>query len=502
MSEHHFISDAPLTLNRLEHMLTHKLPLKLSEEAEGRIRRCRDYLDRKIAEGKESYYGINTGFGVLCDEKISKENLELLQYNLVTSHACGTGAPVEDETVRLMLLLKIQSLAYGRSGVRIEVVRRLIDFYNAEIYPVVYSFGSLGASGDLAPLAHLTLPLIGLGEIRYKGQHYSGAKASEILQASPLSLQVKEGLALLNGTQFMSAMGVRCLLKARHLLRAADAAAALSLEAFDGRLEPFHELIGQVRPHPGQVQCAARIRAWTAGSEIASKKKHHVQDPYSFRCVPQVHGASADMLRHAEEVFVREINSVTDNPLIFPEEDRIISGGNFHGQILAVAFDYLGIALAELGSISERRTFQLLSGSRGLPLSLTPEPGLHSGLMVAQYTAASVVSRNKQLCTPASADSVPSSNGQEDHVSMGANAGLKTLEIADNLQRILAVELMAAAQALDFRRPLRSSEPLEALHAAFREKVLFLQSDRPLYEDMASAEAFIETYPFLNSSES
>lgn len=496
MSEYHFISDAPLTLDRLQYILTNHLPLKLSQEAEQRIRQCRSYLEQKIVEGDETYYGINTGFGVLCDKKISKEHLELLQYNLVTSHACGMGAPVESETVRLMLLLKIQSLAYGRSGVTIEVVQRLVDFYNAEIYPVVYSFGSLGASGDLAPLAHLALPLIGLGEICYKGQCFPGAKASEILQVSPLLLQAKEGLALLNGTQFMTAMGVQCLIKAQHLLLTADTLAALSLEAFDGRPEPYDELIGKVRPHPGQIACAAHIRTLLEGSEIVNNKKDHVQDPYSFRCVPQVHGATADILRHVEEVFVREINSVTDNPLIFPEEDKIISGGNFHGQILATAFDHLSIALAELGSISERRTFQLLSGTRNLPLFLTPEPGLHSGLMVAQYTAASIVSRNKQLCTPASADSVPSSNGQEDHVSMGANAGLKTLEIAYNLQKILAVELIAAAQALDFRRPLRSSEPLEKLHDEFRKEVPFLQNDRPLYEDMVRAEAFIQTYLF------
>lgn len=410
------------------------------------------------------------------------------------SHACGTGAEVPQEVVKLLLLLKIQSLAYGYSGVQLKTVKRLIDFYNREIYPVVYQQGSLGASGDLAPLAHLCLPLIGLGEVSFQGYKLASEHVLEMFSWEPITLKAKEGLALLNGTQFMAAYGVLALLQAKRLSRQADVIGALSLDAFDGRLEPFDALVHRLRPHKGQVETAAAVRRLLKESELMQQEKKHVQDPYSFRCMPQVHGATKDALAYAAEVFTTEINSVTDNPNVFPEEDAILSGGNFHGQPLALALDFMAIALAELGSISERRTYQLISGLRGLPEFLVAEPGLNSGFMITQYTAASVVSQSKQLCTPASVDSITSSNNQEDHVSMGANAATKLYQVVQNVERVLAIELLHAAQALDFRRPLLTSPVLEALVAAYREKVSFVSTDRVLHNDIVASNSFLREY--------
>ncbi|GAB3813194.1 histidine ammonia-lyase [Pontibacter rugosus] len=412
------------------------------------------------------------------------------------SHACGTGDEVPQEIVKLMLLLKIQSLSYGHSGVQLQTVKRLIDFYNREVYPVVYQQGSLGASGDLAPLAHLCLPLLGLGEVQFQEYKLASEHVLEMFSWEPISLKAKEGLALLNGTQFMSAYGVYTLLMAKRLSRQADMIAALSLDAFDGRTEPFNELIHKIRPHKGQLQTAEAMRALLDGSQIANQEKQHVQDPYSFRCIPQVHGASKDALAYVEQVFLTEINAVTDNPNIFPDEDVIISGGNFHGQPLALALDFLAIAVAELGSIAERRTYQLISGQRGLPDFLVAEPGLNSGFMISQYTAASIVSQSKQLCTPASVDSIPSSHNQEDHVSMGANAATKLYKVVHNTERILAIELMNAAQALDFRRPLQSSNQLEQLVKGYRGVVPFVSTDRVLHYDISSSIEFLRAYPF------
>jgi histidine ammonia-lyase len=378
--------------------------------------------------------------------------------------------------------------------VQLVTVQRLIDFYNNDIFPVIYSQGSLGASGDLAPLAHLSLPLLGEGEVYLDGFRHPSAKVLEKFGWEPIVLQSKEGLALLNGTQFMSAYGVYCLIKAEKISYLADVISAVSLEGFDGRLEPFTDLIHLVRPHKGQIQTAERMRDLLEDSEIIAQAKVHVQDPYSFRCIPQVHGASKDAIDYVKKVFRTEINSVTDNPNIFVGEDLIISGGNFHGQPLALALDFLGIALSELGSISERRTYQLISGLRGLPAFLVNDPGLNSGFMIPQYTAASIASQNKQLATPASIDSIVSSNGQEDHVSMGANAATKTLRIVENVERILGIELLNGSQALEFRRPLQSSEFIESFVKSYREEVSFVSEDRILHYDIEKSVAFLNSF--------
>lgn len=476
------------TLHRLSEKRHH---LALSESARQQITYCRQFLDRKTATPDTLYYGINTGFGFLQNVQVSHEQITDLQYNLLKSHACGTGDEVPPDIVRWMLFLKIQSLAYGHSGVQLSTVQRLTDFYNNDILPVVYTQGSLGASGDLAPLAHLSLPLIGLGEVWWKGQKHPAAEVLKAMQWQPVPLESKEGLALINGTQFMSAYGVHILLKATKLLAQADLIAAMSLDAFQCSLQPFHPLIHAIRAHAGQVETARRMMELLQDSAIAHTEKKQVQDPYSFRCIPQVHGASKDAIAYSRQIFWREINSVTDNPNIFPEEDYILSGGNFHGQPLALSFDFMCMALAEIGSISERRTYLLLSGQRDLPLFLIKNPGLHSGLMIAQYTAAAIASENKQLCTPASIDSLISSNGQEDHVSMGANAAVKCLRVLRNIERILAIELLTAAQALDFRRPLRSASAVEDLHARVRHSVPFNESDRVLAGDMESVRKMI-----------
>jgi histidine ammonia-lyase len=487
----HYISSDLLSLEIVNDIISQDKKLALSEEARANIEKCRTYLDEKMKSHSDPIYGINTGFGSLYNVKISNENLSQLQENLVKSHACGTGEEVPEAIVKIMLLLKIQSLSYGHSGVQLETVERLIDFYNNDILPVIYNQGSLGASGDLAPLAHLSLPLLGEGEVYMDGFRQPSGKVLEKMGWKPIVMKSKEGLALLNGTQFMSAYGVYVLLKSIKLSYLSDVIAAVSLEGFDGRIEPFNELIHMVRPHKGQIVTAKRFNELLEGSEIIAQAKQHVQDPYSFRCIPQVHGASKDTIDYVKKVFRTEINSVTDNPNIFIESDQIISGGNFHGQPLALTLDFLGIALAELGSISERRTYQLISGLRGLPPFLVSNPGLNSGFMIPQYTAASIVSQNKQLCTPASVDSIVSSNGQEDHVSMGSNAATKALRIVDNLERILAIELMNASQAIEFRRPLKSSEFLEMFVKSYREEVPLVTEDRILHYDIENTISFL-----------
>jgi len=407
------------------------------------------------------------------------------------SHACGIGDEVPQNVVKLMLFLKAQSLSYGNSGVQLETVQRLLDFYNEGVIPVVYQYGSLGASGDLAPLAHLSLPLIGLGEVYYQGTKYPSSEILKKFGWDPIDLKSKEGLALLNGTQFMSAYGVELCLRVFKLSQLSDVIGALSLEAFDGRIEPFHELIQKIRPYEGQIKTAKRVRWLLNDSDLINRPKEHVQDPYSFRCIPQVHGASKDSIKYVAYVFQREINSVTDNPTIFPEEDLIISAGNFHGQPLALALDNLAIAMSELGNISERRTYQLVGGNRNLPPFLVANPGLNSGFMIPQYTAASMVSHNKQLSTPSSVDSIESSQGQEDHVSMGANAAVKAFKVMENLERILAIELYNAAQAMDFRRPARTSSFLENILKQYREKINFVTDDMVMYEDINRSVQFL-----------
>ena len=489
--EYHHLTPERLTIAGLKEILDSSRPVALSEELRRRIVRCREYLDSKIRNSEQPVYGITTGFGSLCDISVGGDELSQLQRNLVMSHSCGTGEQVPSEIVRLMLLLKIRSLSYGYSGVRLETVERLIDFYNNGILPVVYQQGSLGASGDLAPLAHLSLPLLGLGEVEYAGRRRPSAEVLEEFGWKPLELQSKEGLALLNGTQFMSAYGVWSLIAARRLSDWADRIGALSLDAFDGRIEPFYDEVHLIRAHRGQLSTARAIRKLLEGSELIRRQKKHVQDPYSFRCIPQVHGATKDTIDYVESVLETEINSPTDNPTVFPDEDMIISAGNFHGQPIALAMDFLAIALAELGNISERRIYKLISGSRGLPHFLVANPGLNSGFMIPQYTAASIVSQSKGLCMPASVDSIPSSQGQEDHVSMGANAATKLYRVALNTERVLAIELFNAAQALEFRRPARTSPALENMVADFRKKVPFIDNDTVMYPHIEASVQFL-----------
>lgn len=490
----HSISEKMLTLKDLSVILNNTIKLELSATAKEKIQRCRTYLDDKTKNTKEPIYGINTGFGSLYNKNISPNDLEKLQDNLVKSHACGTGPEIPHEIVRLMLFLKVQSLSYGYSGVQVETVQRLADYFNNNIFPIVYEMGSLGASGDLAPLAHLSLPLIGLGEARISNQTVTGTDLNKKFGWDSIHLKSKEGLALLNGTQFMNAYGVWCTMHAHRIIKLANMIGALSLDAFDGRIEPFMNCVHLIRPQKGQVAVAQEIENLLTGSQLIKQNKKHVQDPYSFRCIPQVHGASLDAIEHITNVVLTEVNSVTDNPNVFPDDDLIISGGNFHGQPLALSLDFLAIALAELGSISERRTYQLISGSRDLPNYLVANPGINSGMMIPQYTAASLVSQNKQLCTPASVDSIVSSNGQEDHVSMGANAATKAYRVVNNVYSILAIELLTAAQAIAFRKPLKTSPALDAFVNTFRKSVSFIEEDRVLHDDIKKAEVFIREF--------
>lgn len=498
MSDHHLHLDGSTTdLTRLKELLFTTQPVSISNEAIASVRKCREYLDKKLSNSNELFYGINTGFGFLQNVQIGKTQLQELQSNLIKSHACGMGEEVPAGIVKLMIALKIRSLSFGLSGVQTDTVQRLADMYNKDVLPVIYTQGSLGASGDLAPLSHLSLPLIGLGEVNHAGKRMPAADALKKFNWKPIELKSKEGLALINGTQFMSAYGIYNLIQCERLMKWADIIAALSFDAFDCSIEPLHENIHAIRPHRGQVDTAAAVRELLKGSEIAAQKKSQVQDAYSFRCVPQVHGATKDTFGHVLGIFIKEVNSVTDNPNIFPDDDLIVSGGNFHGQPLALGLDFLCIAMSELASISERRTYQLISGQRGLPLFLVKNPGLHSGLMIPQYTAAGIVSENKQLCTPASVDSIPSSNNQEDHVSMGANAATKCKRVVDNVEKVLAIELLTAVQALEFRRPLKTSPSLEKIITAFRKQVSFNEADRILHDDMIKAVEFIKTFDLM-----
>jgi len=475
----------------IAHLGEQQAQIALSEAAKGRIAHNRQYLDDILKKG-DTYYGINTGFGSLCNVRIKDDELSQLQENLVCSHACGMGDEVPEEIVRLMLLLKVHGLSQGYSGVRTEVVQRLADFYNQGILPVVYEQGSLGASGDLAPLAHLCLPLLGKGEVRYKGEKMPAVSALALAGLQPMGLAAKEGLALLNGTQFMSSYLSWALVTAKRLSAWADVIGAMSADAWLAKNEPFRHAIHRVRPHKGQIDTAARMLQLLEGSEIQQMHKEQVQDPYSFRCIPQVHGATKDVLETVIRVVETEINSVTDNPIVFHDEDAIVSGGNFHGQPLALHADFLAIAMSELANISERRTYLLVSGQRGLPPFLAPHAGLNSGFMIAQYTAAAIVSQNKQYCTPASADSIVSSNGQEDHVSMGANAVVKLRKVLQNVQRVLGIELLTAAQALELRRPMKTSPVLENVFTELRKTTNFMEQDAVLHDGLVAAERFLQ----------
>jgi histidine ammonia-lyase len=488
----HYISPEKLTYPIIEDILENRKMLVLSDESKQLIERSKAYLDRKIAETEGPLYGINTGFGALCNIEVSKDELSKLQENLVISHSCNLGPEVPADVVRLMLLLKAHALAKGNSAVQLVTVQRILDLFNHDILPIVCEQGSLGASGDLAPLAKLFLPLIGLGEVYQNGIKKEASVVLKEMGWEPIRLQAKEGLALLNGTQFMSAHGVYTLLKAFRLVDYADIIGALALDSFDGLIEPFMSQIQEIRPHAGQIRTAENFRKLLEGSELISRLKKHVQDPYSFRCIPQVHGAVRDAVSYVAGVVEVEINSVTDNPTVFVDDDRIVSGGNFHGEPLALSLDFLAIALSEIGSISERRTYRLISGDRNLPEFLVANPGLNSGFMIPQYAAASIVSQNKQLSTPASVDSIPSSNEQEDHVSMGGNAATKALKVAKNIYSILSIELYNAAQAMDFRRPLKTSGYLENFMQDYRQRVKFVSEDTLMSDEINKTIRFLE----------
>ena len=487
----HKISAAHLTIEEVGAILENHATLELSDDARQRIVRCRKYLDKKIAESDVPIYGVTTGFGSLCNVSVDKDRLAQLQVNLIMSHACGVGSRVPNDIVKIMLFLKAQSLSYGYSGCQVETVERLIDFFNNDIYPVVYTQGSLGASGDLVPLAHLCLPLLGKGEVEYKGERMSGKALLQKMNWKPIQLASKEGLALLNGTQNMNAYAVWAVLQSERLCDWADKIGVMSLEAYDGRIEPFTHAVHAVRPHKGQIDTAAHIRELLEGSELIKQPKVNVQDPYSFRCMPQVHGASKDTLAYVRSVIEIELNAATDNPTVCPDDDLVISAGNFHGEPIAQPMDFLAIALCELSNISERRTYKLISGTRNLPSFLVAKPGLNSGFMIPQYAAASIVSQSKMYSTPASVDSIPSSQGQEDHVSMGANAATKLYQVVLNTERVLAIELFNAAQALEFRRPLKSSPAIEAIYAAYRKVVPFIENDEFMSPHIAQSVEFL-----------
>lgn len=490
------ISEDKISIDFVRELLENNTKIELSAESVKLIEKCRTYLDKLTEKGNRVIYGINTGFGSLCNTVIPVEDLEKLQKNLVLSHACGLGGEVPEEIVKIMLFLKAKGLSFGHSGVQLSTVERLLFFYNEGIFPVVFQQGSLGASGDLAPLAHMSLPLLHEGEINYKGKRIASNELEKLFKLEALNLKSKEGLALLNGTQFMSSYATWILIKAKKLSKLADLIAALSVDAYDGHLSPFTKEVNAIRNQVGQIETAKVISEFLKGSEIIVSEKKNVQDPYSFRCVPQVHGASKDAIAFCEQVVEREINAVTDNPTIFPDADLVVSAGNFHGQPLAISLDLLAIALSELGSISERRTYKLIGRQRELPPFLVANPGINSGFMIPQYAAASIVSQNKQLSTPASVDSIESSNGQEDHVSMGANAATKCFQVVNNLEKILAIELMNAAQALEFRRPLKSSPIIENFVSAYRKKVSFTQEDGYFHPKMEASIKFLQDYKF------
>ena len=488
----HQISKKKLTLSIVEEIIKSNKKLELSTESREKVQNCRTYLDNKMASGEEVIYGINTGFGSLCNTVVTNEELGELQHNLVKSHACGLGEEIPQEIVQIMMLLKVQGLSYGHSGISMETLSLLVELYNNQVYPVVYSQGSLGASGDLAPLAHISLTLIGLGEVNYKNQKRNSIDVLNELGLKPVQLQSKEGLALLNGTQFMQAFGVYMLTYANKYKSVSDMIACVSIEGYNGHKSPFNPLIHKVRNQKGQEATAKNVLNFLEGSEIFHGEKMDVQDPYSFRCIPQVHGASKDMIDYVTRIFETEINSVTDNPTIFPDEDLIISAGNFHGQPLAITLDSLALALAEIASISERRIYKLIAGNRNLPAFLVKKPGLNSGFMIPQYTAASIVSQNKQLCTPAVVDTIDSSNGQEDHVSMGANAATKCFKVFQNMESVLGIELLAGFQAMDFRQNKKSSKAIEELRKDYRTNIQFIENDIEMHIEMNKSIQFIK----------
>lgn len=488
----HHISAEYLTVDRVREILENNIKIDLSEDAKKRIVRCREYLDNKMETQKEPIYGITTGFGSLCNISIDKDQLAVAEEpGDVACLRYGRARSCRDREADAAAQDPVPFVRqFGRAARNRTASGRFLQQRRAAGRVPA---GSLGASGDLAPLANMCLPLLGLGEVEYKGARRPSDEVLKEFGWKPISLQSKEGLALLNGTQFMSAFGVYSLIKARRLSEWADLIGAMSLDAFDGRINPFIDEVHEIRAHKGQLTTARNFRRLLEGSEMIARPKKHVQDPYSFRCIPQVHGASKDTIDYVGGVLETEINSPTDNPTIFPEKDIIVSAGNFHGQPIALAMDFLAIAVAELGNISERRIYKLISGARELPSFLVAKPGLNSGFMIPQYAAASIVSQSKGLCWPASCDSIPSSQGQEDHVSMGSNAATKLYRVVLNTERVLAIELLNAAQALEFRRPLRSSKPIEDLLAAYRKHVPFVENDQVMYTLIDASVKFLQT---------
>jgi histidine ammonia-lyase len=485
-----------LTLDELRQIVRREQPCELDAAARERVVAARQVILDILARG-EAIYGVNTGFGDLARIHIPDDQVRTLQERLLVSHAAGVGEPLPDEVVRGMLLLRANTLARGHSGVRPELVELLLSMLDADLLPVVPAKGSVGASGDLAPLSHLALPLIGRGQVRLRGEVVPAAEGLRDCGLQPLELGPKEGLALINGTQAMTSLLALAALAARDLVRIADLVGALSADAVRGTDEPFDRRLHELRPHPGQLASAANLWHLLQGSEIRESHRQgdsRVQDPYSIRCMPQVHGAARDLLSDVEAKLAIEMNAVTDNPLVMADDGEIVSGGNFHGEPMALAADILALGLAELGSISERRIDKLTdSVFSGLPAFLTDDPGLNSGFMMAQVTAAALASENKGLCHPASVDSIPTSAEKEDHVSMGMGAALKLQQVVVNTRQILGIELLSAAQGIDLLRPLKSSEPLEALHAAIRLRVPKWEEDREMAPDLATAAQFLDS---------
>ncbi len=487
----HYINNQHYTLEDFEKVISSGIRVELGENAKEAVQQCYNYLHEKLSSESQVIYGINTGFGSLCDTVVGDHELDQLQLNLVRSHACGVGEVISDQITKRILLLKAIGLSRGHSGVQLETIEQILFFYNENIMPVIYELGSLGASGDLAPLAHMSLSLIGEGEVIYKGIRKPTSDVFSELNRKPVSLKAKEGLALLNGTQFMSAFLSYSVATGIDILNSANNIASISLDALEGIRTPFKSNVNALRNQKGQIKVAKYISERLKDSELFKMEKEHVQDPYSLRCIPQIHGASLDAIDYCKGILENEINAVTDNPTIFPETDEIISAGNFHGQPLALSLDFLAIAISELGSNSERRTYKLIAGDRGLPAFLIKNPGLNSGLMIAQYSCASLVSQNKQLCTPASVDTIDSSNGQEDHVSMGANAATKLFKVIQNVKSIIGIELLCASQAMEFRRPLKSSAANEELLSEFRKTVPFIDEDRIIAEDIKNSKEYL-----------
>lgn len=503
MSDTIQINGTELSLDQIAQVARKNITVEISPKSQELMKRSRDYVFDIVKKGRP-VYGINTGFGALADKHIQEKDLSQLQVNLIRSHCTGVGRPFSKEVTRAIMLLRANCLASGFSGVNPEAVQLLLDFLNRDITPIVPQKGSVGASGDLAPLSHIALCLIGEGEVIYKDKHLSASEALAAEGLSPVTLGPKDGLALINGTAVMAALGALALERAQQYMRLADIAAVMTLEGVRGTTRAFDPKITRLKPHPGQIECSHNLNLLVANSEIKDSHQEcgKVQDPYSLRCVPQVHGACRQTLAHAIQVITTELNAVTDNPLIFVEEDDVISGGNFHGEALAFAMDYLAMGLSELCNISERRIEKMMNPVfSDLPAFLTKDSGLNSGLMIAHVTAAALASENKGLCHPSSVDSIPTSTDKEDHVSMGLTSGRKLWEVLDNLKNVLAIEFLCASQALEFHRPLKSSPAIEAAHTLIRQVVPPIENDRILYKDMNAIAELIDNGQLIKSVE-